>query len=253
MAELSPDEVQRVLRRAAEIEQRERPERSLAAAGQMTRADVTQIAEEVGIAPDAVRYALAELDAGVLAKAPPARGWADRVLGSADVVATRSVRGPVDQMRHVVEQYFASQLMQIKRNLGERGMIWEPAADLWSRLRRAFDLGRHLVVPAGSELETQVLVDPADPERALVRLVLRLADARERRVTQAAAGVVAGVAAGIAGVVMLHTVPLEVMSGVVGAGAAAGSVFGVRARHHRDLARAETALQRFLDMLEHGR
>jgi hypothetical protein len=252
MQDLSPDELQRVLRRAAEIEQRERRP-DVVAAGQMTRADVTQIAVEVGIAPDAVRHALAELDSGVLTAAPPARGWLDRIVGPADVVATRSVPGAVDVVRARIERYFGGMLMQVKRNLGARGLIWEPAGDLWSRLRRALDIGAHLEVPADSELETAVVEDPADAGRTLVRLVLRLAEPRRRLAARAAGGVLAGLALGAAGLAAFHTVPLDVLSALVGSGTAAASVASARSRHHHDLGRAETALQRFLDSLEHGR
>jgi hypothetical protein len=253
MQTLRPDEVQRVLRRAAELERRAQPHDALVAAGQMTRADVTQIADEVGIAPDAVSRALAELDSGVLSAAPRARGWLDRVVGPADVVATRSVAGPAPVVRHTIERYFRAQLMQVKRNLGERGLIWEPAGDLWSRLRRTFDIGAHLEVPPSSELETAVVEDPAGNDRVLVRLVLRLAEARKQRATRAVGGALAGVALGVVGVAAFHTVPLDVLSALAGSGAAAASMVGARSRHHRDLVRAEASLQRFLDMLEHGR
>jgi hypothetical protein len=252
MQALSPDQVQRVLRRAAEIEKHERRP-DVVATGQMTRADVTQIADEVGITPDAVRHALAELDAGVLVAAPPARDWVDWMVGPADVVATRSVPGPAVSVRARVERYFGGMMMQVKRNLGERGMIWEPAGDLWSRLRRKLDLGAHLEAPPGSELETAVVEDPADPGRALVRLVLRLAEPRKRRAARATGGILAGVGLAAAGIAAFHTLPLDLFSALAGSGAAAISVAGARSRHARDLDRAETALQRFLDSLEHGR
>src|SRR5215813_11283065 len=91
--QLRADQVQRVLRRAAELERRDQPMREPATTGQMTRADVTQIAEEVGLAPEAISRALAELDAGMLAEAAPA-SFVDRVIGPAEVVCTRAVAGP---------------------------------------------------------------------------------------------------------------------------------------------------------------
>jgi hypothetical protein len=251
---LSPDDAQRVLRRAAELEQpARRTGDALVAAGHMTRRDITQIADEVGLAPDAVQRALAELDAGILSQPAPTTSWLDKVIGPADVVCTRSVAGPLPTVRAYVERYLRGRLMQVKRNLGERGLIWEPAADLWSKIRRALDVGQHLGLPRDAELETAVVPDPADPERVLVRLVLRLGEPRRHRAVRAAGGTVAGVALAALGVVAFHAASLDVLSVVAGAGTAAGSVAAARSGHHHEIARAETALLRFLDSLEHER
>jgi hypothetical protein len=252
VATLHPDQVQRVLRRAAELEQRDKPEAAQAASGQMTRGDVTQIAEEVGLPPEAVSRALAELDAGLLAERQPA-GFLDRLIGPADVVCTRSVSGPPAQVRAQVERFLRSQLMQVKRNLGERGMVWEPAGDLVSRVRRAFDIGQRVALPRDCALESDVVADPEDATRVLVRLSLRLQAPRQKRVWSVLTGVVAGAALAAGGIAAFHTAPAEALSVAAGSATAVGSWMAARKQYRRDLGRAETGLLRFLDALEHER
>jgi hypothetical protein len=249
---LHPDEVQRVLRRAAELEKRERPQAAVAAAGQMTRADVTQIADEVGLAPAAIQRALAELDAGLLAERGPA-GFLDRAIGPADVVCTRSVAGPIQSVRAHIERFLRGQLMQVKRNLGDQGLVWEPAADLVSRVRRAFAIGTRVALPRDCELESSVVADPEDASRVLVRLALHMAIPRQRRAWQAASGVVAGLGVIALGVSAFHAVGPEAVMAAAGSATALGSYAAARKNYRRDVARAESGLLRFLDALEHER
>lgn len=249
---LHPDQVQRVLRRAAELEKRERPEPAVAAAGQMTRADVTQIADEVGLAPAAIQRALAELDAGLLAERAPA-GFLDRTIGPADVVCTRSVAGPIESVRSQVERFLRGQLMQVKRNLGDQGLVWEPAADLVSRVRRAFAIGTRVALPRDCELESNVVADPEDATRVLVRLELHMGAPRQRRAWQAFGGVAAGLGVIALGITTLHAIGPEAVMAAAGSATAAGSYVAARKGYRRDLARAESGLLRFLDALEHER
>jgi len=249
---LRADQVQRVLRRAAELERREQPSREPAATGQMTRADVTQIAEEVGLAPEAISRALAELDAGLLAEPPPA-SLVDRVIGPAEVVCTRSVAGPIATVETQIQRFLAGQLMQVKRNLGERGIVWEPAADLVSRVRRAFAIGQRVALPRDCELESSVVPDPEDSSRVLVRFALRLGVPRQRRVMQALGGVVAGLAIAAGGIAAFHSLPADVIVAGAGSALAAGTVGRARSNHRKDVERAENGLLRFLDALEHER
>jgi hypothetical protein len=256
MREMHPEEVQRVLRRAAELERSATPaapaaRTSPAAAGHMTRGDVAQIADEVGLDPDAIRQALAEHDAGLLGAAPPAT-LLDRVIGPGELICTRSVAGPVAEVRATVETFFRGQLMQVKRNLGERGLIWEPAGDFVSRVRRALHLGPNLTWPREVELESSVVADPERADRVLVRLALRLTVPRQRRLNGAAAGLLAGVGVAVTAVVGLHGSP-ELLMALGGGVVATGSVASARKRHRDDLQRGEGALLRFLDALEHER
>jgi len=236
----------------------------------MTRADVSQIAAEVGLAPEAIQRALAELDAGMLTE-PRQATLLDRAIGPGDVVCTRAVRGPEAAVRAQVEQFLRGQLMQVKRNLGDRGIVWEPAADLVSRVRRAFTIGSRVALPRDCELESSVVAHPKvsaslrpplgeasrdppdDAERVLVRLSLRLEAPRQKRALQALSGVVASAGIAALGISLIHTVPADVIFGAVGSAAALGSYASARGHYRKDLVRAENGLLRFLDALEHER
>ena len=54
----------------------------------------------------------------------------------AEATESRVVHGTVADVRARVTRFLGGQLMQIKRNLGEPGQIWEPSADFWSSMRR---------------------------------------------------------------------------------------------------------------------
>src|SRR2546430_9509687 len=90
MAEhLTREQVELVLRRAAELERGHVAGEALVSAEELTR-----IADEVGLAPDAIRRALHEVRTGTLV--PPASPTVlDRVLGPAQWIIERAVPGPV--------------------------------------------------------------------------------------------------------------------------------------------------------------
>src|SRR5688572_1682272 len=103
MQALSPEQVKLVLRRAAELEKRPDAQTSSTTVAER---DVAEIAAEVGIAPDAVRHALAELRAGVMpSEAAIAPSFLDKLVGPGEVVATRTVRGPAAAVRIEIEQF----------------------------------------------------------------------------------------------------------------------------------------------------
>ncbi len=244
---LSPEQVRLVLRRAAELEKREGRDPDTSA-----EAEVAEIAAEVGIAPAAVEHALAEVKAGLVRVEPAETSFLDRLVGPGEISATREVPGTVTEVRSQITRFMQQQLMQLKRNLGARGQIWEAAPDLWSNVKRAFDIGQKVAFDKGTEVTVNVVPRPGVDGEVLVKITARLVDKRRSRGWQIAGGTGVGVAMAAAGIAAFTTVGPEIASIVAGAGTAAGSLAAVRSGHKRDLLQAEGAILRFLDRLEHG-
>jgi hypothetical protein len=242
---LSPEQVRLVLRRAAELERR--PE-TVEDEGEL---DVNEIAAEVGIAPEAVRTALAEVRAGVVGSPVADRSFLDRLVGPAEIVLSRTVPGPIADVRGEIERFLRGQLLEIRRNFGDRGQVWGPAWDVWSRIKRVFDITQEIVLEKGSEV-TVVLV-PRGENEVQVRISVRLEEPRRGRAWNVAAWTAMGVGVAAGGIALFGTAPLEIASVAAGSAAAAGSWATARSGQRKDLARAESAILRLLDRLEHER
>jgi hypothetical protein len=252
MQSLSPEQVRLVLRRAAEIERR--PDTSAQASPTVAERDVAEIAAEVGIAPEAVRHALTELRAGIMpSDAVTAPGFLDKLVGPGEVVATRTVRGPASAVRAEIERFMESQLLEIKRNLGERGQVWVPAGDLWSRMKRVLDITQRVSFEQGTEVTVVVVPSPASEDEVIVRMSVRLYEVQRSRGWTTALGAAGGAAIAGAGIALFGTAPAEIAAVVTGAVTAAGTLAGVRSGHRKELERAEAALLRLLDRLEYER
>src|ERR1700742_999027 len=117
--QLTRKQVELVLRRAAELEQRDE-----AALDNLTPQELERVAEELGMSKDAVRQALAESRAGALVVAED-RTALDRFFGSRIIEARRFVPGTVATLRVAVSQFLEEQGFLVKRNLGQ-AQIWEP-------------------------------------------------------------------------------------------------------------------------------
>ncbi len=235
---LSPDKLRLVLRRAAELERRT-DER-----GEAIELDVREIADEVGISPEAVQRALAEMDAGVLGRAAPAPGALDRVIGPAQVVVERTVVGRPDAIRPRVDAFLSGQLLRPARRFGDR-VVWRAEEHMWSRVRRALDFTGRYELPRQVGVDSLVLADGED--RSLVRFTLRLDEPRRRRAWGALAGTLAGAALAAAGISAAHAVAWDAIFAAGGAAVAGGTLFAMRRRQRDDVRAAQEGLERFLD------
>ena len=239
---LTPGEVQLVLRRAAELERRPRGGEDEA----LSPLEVESLAAEVGLSPDAVRQALAEVRAGALQPERPP-GALERVLGSSTIVVERTVRGNAATVQRRVERALQAQLLRKRRDFGARS-IWEHAQGFLPSLRRALDWSGTLALGEMRELEVSV-VDAGD-DRATVRFAVDVGALQRRVVGGAAVGTAVGIAAALALTALHGPAPLEWL---VAAGATAtGSISSVRS-YRRQLTSTATALERLCDELEHAR
>jgi hypothetical protein len=248
MSALSPQVVQRVLRRAAELEKRPATE-AVAKTEDISEGELSAIAAEVGIAPEALDRALAEHRAGVLATPAPAT-LTDRLIGPAEVVCTRTVTGAYATIRAAVDEFLTNQLLQVKRNHGDV-QVWTTSTDFWSRMRRSFDLTRRIRLPRAAEIEVAIVA--LGDSRVLVRLTLRLDEPRRRRTWEAMGGLIAGVVVGVAGIAAAPNVPVDLLAAGCGTAISGLTLVQARGGYQRMLTSGRDALERFLDALEHER
>lgn len=239
--EFSRRQVELILRRTAELE-RARSD----APDEITAADLERVAAELGMSQQALGQAIAEARAGLLAP-PGEAGAIDKLFGSAEIEVRRHIPGDLAAVQAAVERFFEEQGFQVRRRRGDL-TVWEPASDVWSRLRRAFRAGPYRV-PRSVVVEVQLAEIPGGAHPVLVRLRVDARELRGSRVTGAAAALVAGAGMAVGGAILLP-MPVELALWAGGAAAGAAGTLGGRASYRAARARLETALERFLDFLE---
>jgi len=241
--QLSRKQVELILRRTAELEQK----RDETALDVLTPQDLERVADELGMSQEALQQALAESRAGVLVPAEE-RTFIDQVFGTRIVEARRFVPGDINALRTAVDQFLEEQGFQLKRNLGH-AQVWEAGRDLWTRLRRAFRSGTYRL-PRDVEIETRVTEVPGGPHPILVALRVDASRARTARVGAATASVIVG-AAGVAAGALLLPMPTEILAIAGGGLAGVGGTWLSRSSFRDERERLTVALERFLDFLEH--
>jgi hypothetical protein len=240
--QLTRKQVELILRRTAELEQREETALEV-----LTPQDLERVADELGMSQAALHQALAESRAGVLVPEGE-RTMVDQVFGSRVIEARRFVPGNVTALRTAVDRFLEEQGFEIKRNLGH-AQIWEASRDWWTRMRRAFRSGAYRL-PRDIEIQACVTEVPGGPHPVLVALRVDAARARNARVGAAAASVVAGAAA-VAGSAWMLPMPVEVLAIAGGSLVSLGGTWLSRSSYRNERERLSVALERFLDFLEH--
>jgi len=240
--QLSRKQVELILRRTAELEQREET-----ALDGLTPQDLERVADELGMSKVALHQALAESRAGVLAPEEE-RTLADRFFGRGIIEARRFVPGNAQYVRAAVDHFLQEQGFQLKRNLGH-AQIWEAGRDWWTRMRRAFRAGAYRL-PRDVEIEVCVTDVPGGPQPVLVALRVDAMRARATRVGAATASVIAGTAVVAAGALMLP-MPVEIFAVAGGGLAGLGGTWLSRSSYRDERERLSVAVERFLDFLEH--
>jgi hypothetical protein len=249
---LTRAQLELVLRRAAELEQN----RGSESAELISPSELEKIAAEAGLSQDSLSRALAEVRSGALQPiapvAPP--GVLDRAIGPERLVVERVVRGPVEDVKRRLERFLKDQLLQVKRNFGDR-VVWERADGFWPGMMRAFDWTHRYVLGQGVELETTAVALAPDEAQVRLRLVVEVGGVRRRHLGRAIGGGVAGAALAVGWVMLLPAghIPVELLGVAAGGGVSVASVAGSRRAYRRDLERVQSVLERFLDALEHER
>jgi hypothetical protein len=235
---LTPDEVARVLRRAAELD---------ASSGDsgvpelVDAALVEEAAAEAGLSREAVRQAIDEL-----ALEPGADHGS--VLGRANVVVERRFAGSVEEVAAHLHRYLRSQLLQPQRVSPTRSR-WVPRQGLTVVLRRATDLGGRLLLEDVGSLD--LVVTPTGIGGVHVRLEADLAAVRRGRNVRLAGGAGAGALGAGTVVLVVGAAPAAVLAIPVAAGLAAGGHLVARSYAQHRVGRVHDALAGELDRIEH--
>lgn len=239
---ITNDDAALVFRRAAELDAQARP----GAAPALTPAAIEQIAAEAGLSTASVRRAMAELRAGTLT-APPAAGRG--ALGPATVVVERMVAMTAVEATAAVDRYLRRQLFAVQRHFGER-KLWEPRTGVGPTLSRSLDFNRRLVLTSVSHISVAVAAEPGG-RSTCVRFEASLTGVRRGFRALTAGGMVLGAGTVVAAVVLTGDAT-AVASVPAGAAVAGGTYAAARTGYRSAAGRIETALERFLDTLEHG-
>jgi hypothetical protein len=246
-APLSSDELERVIRRAAELQTSRE-----ALPDRLEADEVMRIGAEVGLQEPHLRRALLELRAEALVPVPPAgRSLVGRLWGDAHVQASRVVPGDPVAVQEALEDYLesAESLRQVRSRAGLS--IWEPASDLVSQLRRGLNLSGHGFAMAKAR-RIEVAVQSIEPGRSLVNISADLRNKRAEHITGWYAGA-GSIAAGMtAALVLAAGFPLAVVLPLVGGVALGGSTLLVKRTVRSERERLELGIEGLLDRLERG-
>jgi hypothetical protein len=246
---LTKAQLELVLRRAAELEK---------ASGQtgeelVSPEEIQRIGSEAGLSPEALQRALAEVKSGALVPATPPQppSVVDRTIGPPRMVVERVVPGAIDDVRRRVQQFLKDQLLEIRRNYGDR-IVWRRAEGFWPGFMRAFDFSHQYAMSQGIEVESSV-TPAGEADRVRIRVSIDAASLRRNRTAAATTGIVAGTALAVGSFFMMPGhLPLELLVAAGGGATAFGSVMGSRNAYRKDLDRMRDVLERFLDDVEHG-
>ncbi len=185
--------LERVLARAMELHVR--GDDAVEARGdELSESRVLEIAREVGIAPEAVRQAIAEERArGPLAEA---QRESDAMLGDPMVSAARVVAGVPEALLGRLEAMLArDESLTVIRRYPDR-LVLEPKRGVFDQVARAMDLGGKGYYLTRSS-EVVVCVGAVDARRTHVALAADLQPARSRQLATPIVLTVLGVLAGV--------------------------------------------------------
>lgn len=244
---LSREQIDFVLRRAAELDTRRELQRVAARQGEEVGVDdLVRLGEEAGIGPDSIMRAMVELRRQELE--PDGSGTLTRTFGPSRLVVMRDVPGPALPVQRAVEKFMRSQLMTVRRHHGER-VEWERAVGLWPGLARSLDFAKRYALAPASRIETVVVAQ--GPDTTCLSFDIDLTDMRRDRMFRlllratAAFGIV-----GLGGAAWFAGFGLNDVIALFSGGALGGGLFALERRRYQE-ARERVALapERFLDLL----
>lgn len=244
---LSSEELERVIRRAAELQtvRETLPDR-------LDDAEVMRIGEEVGLQESHLRRALLEVRAeSLLPEAPSDRTVPTRLWGPAVVQASRVVPGDVDTIQAGLEEYLRANegLRPVRDRPGQS--MWEPASDIVSQIRRGLNLSGHGFALAKAR-RIEISIQQLEPGRCLVSIV---ADLRKMRAEHAGGWYTGAGASTVGGTLVLVLVagfPVLAAAPLVAGAAFGGGTLLARLTLRSEVERVELAVQGLLDRLERG-
>jgi hypothetical protein len=249
---IAAEDLERIVRRAAQMQQRagEPGQHSL------TEADVLQIGRQVGLEPDYVRRALAEVHAESLMPAPPTDARLFGLLaGDARVPVRRVVPGEPEGIQQQLEAVLENEenLKPLRRRAGRS--VWEPSSNMFDRVQRSLGLdGRSYTLAQVRHVD--LAVAELEPGWTLVTATADLT--RERNEALAGGGFGALFAVTAAGV-LTHSMDMEqafqlavASAGLTAMVAAAIAIPWMRWHMGEKRARIALGLEGLLDRVDNG-
>ena len=213
--------------------------------GQLTEAQLLELAKEVGLDPVNLRQALAEERTRVAV--PEEHGLLASLYGGSFASAQRTVRGTPSQVLKALDDWMQRQeCLVVQRYFSTERIVWEARRDVLGMVRRTVS-GRGFALARATDVSATVIA--VDESRVLVRLEARLGGYRSLMAQQNVAITGAGVVVG--GVLAVLGVTLLAAAAPVAVFAPAAFAAG-RASHQRTVTRAQLALEQVLDRLERG-
>jgi hypothetical protein len=233
--------VDRILARALELQADVAPDSQ----GQLTEAQLLDLAKEVGLDPVNLRQAMAEERTRVAV--PEERGLLASLYGGSAASAQRTVRGTPGQVLSALDDWMQRQeSLTVQRYFSSERIVWEARRDVVGMLRRTVS-GRGYALARATDVSATAIA--LDPSRVLVRLEARLGGYRSLVAQQNVA--LTGVGVVVGGVLAAMSFPLLAAAAPLAVFAPAGFAAG-RASHKRSVTRAQLALEQVLDRLERG-
>lgn len=245
--ELGRDDLDRVIRRAAELQ--------FAGSGEepgsrLSEDEVLRIGREVGLDPHHVRRALGELRAeSLLPVAAGEEGLLGRVVGSSLVSASRVVKGEIEPLTRSMESYL--EVGESLRQLRKRGRHsrWEAAEGMIASLQRGLRWGGKRYELAQARY-VELNLEPVGEGEVLVALQADLSAVRVETVSGWTAGFgLVGASAGFAAGVVLAGPILAVPGVLLGVGS---GIAGARRDFRGRTERIRMVMEGILDRLESG-
>jgi hypothetical protein len=210
------EDLEPIVRRAAELQNR----RGSPGAQSLTEAEVIEIGRQVGLEPDYVRRAIAEVHADSLAPAtPPGNPLLDLVAGEGRVEVRRVVPGDPERIQQQIEGQLRERekLGSLRRRHGRS--VWEASSGTFARLERFMNFsGRQYALAEIRQVDLSVA--ELEPGWSLVTVKGDLGNKRD----EALYGVAGGA---LAAMIVAFMIAAESAGGSIAAGIAAALAAGV--------------------------
>lgn len=251
--QLSRSELDRIIRRAAELQFQESAGED---GGTLSEDEVLRIGKEVGLEASHVRRALGELRAEALVpQLPPDVGPLKRLVGPGRVRAERVVPGDVDDIEELIVSWLSGveSLDAVRRRAGVS--LWEPAEGVVAQIQRGLKWGGQRYELAQAK-QVEVSVQSLEDGFSLVTITV---DLRNVRMEQGA-GAIGGfaVSGAVLGTVLTATAlafppAAAVAAGLAGAALGGGGGMAIgRSAYQQKSERVRLAAEGLLDRLERG-
>ena len=243
---LTRDDLEIVIRRAAEIEAQQGGD-----SPDLSADDVIRIAGDVGLSEESVRRALAEFYAGSSGDGLlTEHGWFSRLCGPALVRAVRRVPRSAEAAKAQLESHFrANESLSLVRRV-KWGSLWEPEPGVVAAITRSVDLFGRGYDLAKRTRAVEIAAVPLSEDESLVTLTADLGG--ERASWFWGLGMAGGGGATVGASIFIVGLPsLPAVAALAAPILLAAGVTLARTGYWKVVERMQLTLEGLLDRLEH--